>query len=62
MHSSLKSDQAAACTGKHKFSTSATAKKVARRDAPHRSVMLHVYRCRVCGFWHVASGNKPRKT
>ena len=55
MQSSVKSDRAAGCIGKHKFNTSAIAKQVARRDAPHRSAVLHVYRCRECGSWHIAS-------
>jgi hypothetical protein len=45
------------CTGKHPYRTAVRAWRVARRGRSHsarrRCKTLDVYRCCICGSWHI---------
>lgn len=43
------------CELKRQYSTKARAKQAAWRTLRIRGVQLWVYKCQICGFWHLTS-------
>lgn len=45
----------ASCSGKHRFTDPALARRVASRTSHTHSEPMSAYRCRLCGGWHIGS-------
>ncbi|MDP5216708.1 hypothetical protein Q5Y75_05715 [Ruegeria sp. 2205SS24-7] len=57
---SIHEGQLASCEGKHKFTSKARAKEVAKAQRRAGHGRIHEYRCQYCGAWHVGAA-KPKQ-